>query len=170
MENCSFFLYNRSITSCEKVVTWSRLSQHFFFSRLFLLEPMCKIQGREILVLLSNFFYLWLFRKIFIYLFGCARSQLPHAGSSLLCAGSLLRRVGSYSCGVRGSFSCGVRDLVPWLGIEPGLPALGAQSPNHWTIREIPYLSLLAVWLWCAKMSFALLFIIALDSLRFLSL
>ena len=30
--------------------------------------------------------------------------------------------------------------LVPWLGIEPRPPALGAQSLSHWTTREIPSL------------------------------
>ena len=33
-------------------------------------------------------------------------------------------------------------DPVPWPGIEPGIkpgpPALGAQSLNHWTTREVP--------------------------------
>ena len=31
-------------------------------------------------------------------------------------------------------------DLVPWPGIEPGPPALGAQSLTHWTTREVPEL------------------------------
>ena len=31
-----------------------------------------------------------------------------------------------------------MRDLVPWLGIEPGPPALGAWSLNHWTTKEVP--------------------------------
>ena len=29
-------------------------------------------------------------------------------------------------------------DLVPRPGIEPGPPALAAQSLNHWTAREVP--------------------------------
>ena len=33
---------------------------------------------------------------------------------------------------------CGMFDLVPWPGIEPGPPALWAQSLSHWTTREIP--------------------------------
>ena len=37
-----------------------------------------------------------------------------------------------------GIFSCSTWDLVPWPGIEPGPPALGAQSLSHWTTREIP--------------------------------
>ena len=35
------------------------------------------------------------------------------------------------------SLSWGLWDLVPWLGVEPGPPALGAQSLNHWTTREV---------------------------------
>ena len=31
-----------------------------------------------------------------------------------------------------------MRDLVPWPWIEPGPPALGAWSLNHWTTREVP--------------------------------
>ena len=31
----------------------------------------------------------------------------------------------------RGIFSCGVWDLVPWSGIHPWLPALGAQNLSH---------------------------------------
>ena len=30
------------------------------------------------------------------------------------------------------------RILVPWPGIEPEHPAVEAQSPNHWTTRELP--------------------------------
>ena len=29
--------------------------------------------------------------------------------------------------------------LVPWLGIEPALPVLGAWSLSHWTTREVPF-------------------------------
>ena len=35
-------------------------------------------------------------------------------------------------------FSCGVWHLVPWPGIEPGAPALGAWSLSHWITREVP--------------------------------
>ena len=35
-------------------------------------------------------------------------------------------------------FSCDTWALVPWLGIEPWPPALGAQSLSHWTTREVP--------------------------------
>ena len=33
--------------------------------------------------------------------------------------------------------------LVPWPGIEPATSAVRAQSPNHWTSREFPSLSIL---------------------------
>ena len=52
------------------------------------------------------------FKRIFIYLFGGTRI-----------------------------FSCSMRDVVPWPGIEPGSPALGAWTLNHWTTREVPWTS-----------------------------
>ena len=42
-------------------------------------------------------------------------------------------------CGM-WALSCGMWDLVPWPRIEPGPPALGVQSLNHWTTREVPCL------------------------------
>ena len=42
-----------------------------------------------------------------------------------------------FSCGMR-TLSWGMWDLVLWPGIEPGLPALGVQSPSHWTTRKVP--------------------------------
>ena len=41
-----------------------------------------------------------------------------------------------YLCAL--SLSCGMWDLVPWQGIQPRPPALGAQSFSHWTTREVP--------------------------------
>ena len=38
---------------------------------------------------------------------------------------------------VCGLLRCGMQDLVPWPGIEPWTPALGAWSLNHWTTREV---------------------------------
>ena len=32
--------------------------------------------------------------------------------------------------------SCTLQDLVPWPGIKPRPPALGAQSPSYWTTRS----------------------------------
>ena len=34
--------------------------------------------------------------------------------------------------------SCGMWDQVPWRGIQPGPPALGARRASHWTTREVP--------------------------------
>ena len=34
--------------------------------------------------------------------------------------------------------SCSMWDLVPQPGMEPGPPALGAQSLSLWTTREVP--------------------------------
>ena len=44
-----------------------------------------------------------------------------------------------FSC-IMQTLSCGLWDLVPWPGIRPGSPALGAQSLNHWTTREVSVL------------------------------
>ena len=38
------------------------------------------------------------------------------------------------------SLCCGMWDLVPWPGIEPRPPALGAWSLSHWTTMEAPEL------------------------------
>ena len=59
-----------------------------------------------------------------IYLFGCT-------GSSLQCAGFLVVawRLLVAACG----------GLLPWAGIEPRHPALGAQSLSHWITREIRF-------------------------------
>ena len=42
------------------------------------------------------------------------------------------------SVGSMQTLSCNTRDLVPRLGMEPGLPALGAWSLSHRTTREVP--------------------------------
>ena len=47
-----------------------------------------------------------------------------------------------FSCGM-WTLSCGMWDLVPWPGIKPGPPALGAWSLSHWTTREVPAFFLL---------------------------
>ena len=44
------------------------------------------------------------------------------------------------SCSTR-ALSCSMQDLVPRAGVEPGPPALGAWSLNHWTTREVPSLA-----------------------------
>ena len=37
------------------------------------------------------------------------------------------------------TLSCSTYDLIPWPGMEPGSPALGARSLSHWTPREVPH-------------------------------
>ena len=41
-----------------------------------------------------------------------------------------------------GIFSCSMWNLVPWPGIEPRPPALGARNLTHWTTRKVPMLIL----------------------------
>ena len=36
------------------------------------------------------------------------------------------------------SLSCSIWALVPWPGIKPWLPALGARRLSHWATREVP--------------------------------
>ena len=36
--------------------------------------------------------------------------------------------------------SCGMWDLIPQLGTEPRISALGAWSLSHWTTSEVPRL------------------------------
>ena len=50
--------------------------------------------------------------------------------------GIFIAACGIFSCGM-WTLSCSVWDLVPWPGIEPGLPALGARSLSHWTTWEV---------------------------------
>ena len=59
------------------------------------------------------------------------------------------------------SLNCSVWDLVPWPGIEPGPPALGAWSLSPWTTREVlrsqffinPWTPR-SSWDWCAEVTF----------------
>ena len=46
-----------------------------------------------------------------------------------------------FSCGMQ-TLGCHIWDLVPWAGIEPRPPALGARSLCHWTTREVTALEL----------------------------
>ena len=41
------------------------------------------------------------------------------------------------------TLSCDMWNLVPWPGIEPGLPALWVCNLSHWTTREVPPLTLM---------------------------
>ena len=75
-----------------------------------------------------------LFKKIFIYLvapgLSCGTWGLRCFVQDLRCC------VRDLNCGM-WALSCSLWDLVPWPGIEPGPPALGAWSLNHWTTREV---------------------------------
>ena len=73
-----------------------------------------------------------------IYLFGCTSLQL-HTGSQIFVTAS-----GIFSCSVR-TLSCGIWDLVPWPGIKPKPPALGARSLSHWTTREVLDMTIIVV-------------------------
>ena len=87
-----------------------------------------------------------LFKKICIYLFGCA---LVVALRSLIVCVCVCVVFGMFSCSMWDLFffflvtvysilSYGIWDLVPWSEIEPRPPALGFQSLHHWTNREVP--------------------------------
>jgi len=67
--------------------------------------------------------------KKYIYLFDWAGSYLQHVGSTIFVAVH-----GIFSWGM-GTLSWGLWDQIPWPGIEPGPPALGAES--HWTTWEV---------------------------------
>jgi len=58
------------------------------------------------------------------------RSLLQHS-ASLVAACEI------FSCDMQ-ILSCGMWDLVPWPGIKPRTPAMGAESLSHWTTREVP--------------------------------
>ena len=49
------------------------------------------------------------------------------------------------------SFTCGMWGLVAWPGIPPWAPALGLCSLNCWTIKEVPELLYLFIYLFLLK-------------------
>ena len=53
--------------------------------------------------------------------------------------------------------SCGMWDPVPWLGMEPGPPALGAPSFSHWTTSEVPKHIVLILFFWQHWAAFGIL-------------
>ena len=64
------------------------------------------------------------FKNTYLYLvFGCTASRCLSCGAWDL------------GCGV-WTLSCSMWDPVPWLVIEPGPPALGAQHLSCWTTRK----------------------------------
>ena len=91
----------------------------------FTTKPLGKPRGKDVLIqnpprlwFCSIFFFL-VFQYLFIYLF----TYLAVPGLSV----------------ARGIFSGGMWNLVPWPGIEPRPPALGAWSLSLCTTREVPY-------------------------------
>ena len=56
----------------------------------------------------------------------------------LLSRFSHVRLCGSFLVAASWIFIRDMWDLVPWLGIEPRPPALGAWSLTHWITREVP--------------------------------
>ena len=53
----------------------------------------------------------------------------------------------------------GMWDLVPWPGIKPGPPALGACSLGHWTTREVPFANFLICLFCCSYWAVWVLYI-----------
>ena len=55
------------------------------------------------------------------------------------CAGSWLQHMGSLVAACEHlTNTWGMWDLVPWPGMEPRPPALGAWGLSHWTTKEVP--------------------------------
>ena len=73
--------------------------------------------------------------KLFIWL--CWVLVVVHVVFDLCCSMRI------FSCGIRAlscnmwTLSCSMWDLVPWPGIKPSPPGLGAWSLSHWTTREV---------------------------------
>ena len=76
----------------------------------------------------KNYLFIWLYWFLVVAL------GIFDLWSSLQHAESLLSMQ---------TLSCGTWDLVLWPGIESRPPALGAQSLNHWTTREVPQSSVI---------------------------
>ena len=55
-----------------------------------------------------------------------------------LAALGLIEACRIFSCGM-WTLHCGMWYLVPWPGIKPGPPTLGAKSLSHWITREVPW-------------------------------
>ena len=119
---------------------------------------------RVLLRLNTIFIYLFIlfttltFFKIFIYLFGCIRSQLQHTGSSSRHAGSFVVVLGLLSSCNYGLHSCSTWALQLWRGCsiwdlssptrdQTHVPCTGRQILNHWTTREVPLILLLNVYI-----------------------
>ena len=68
---------------------------------------------------------IWLFKKTY-FLFVIWLHQVLVAACTIF----------DLHCGMQ-ILSCGMWDLVPWPGIKPRPPALGAWSLSYWTTREV---------------------------------
>ena len=85
----------------------------------------------------SHLFLLWFDSWNLQKKFTCLHRVLVAAcGSFLVAACRIL------SCSMQ-SHSFGLWDLVPWPGIKPGPPALGAWCLSHWTTRKSQFLKCL---------------------------
>ena len=85
---------------------------------------------------LPSFFFFFL---MFISLFIRLHQVLVAAGGLLSCSSQApsLWQVGSLVASCELLVAACMWDLVPWPGIEPWPPALGAQSLIHCTTREV---------------------------------
>ena len=63
---------------------------------------------------------------------------MQHAGPLLWHAGFLVAACKLLVAACKLLVAACMRDLVAQPGIEPGHPALGAQSLTHWATREVP--------------------------------
>ena len=104
-------------------------------------------QVREVF---SHYFFEYFFFKKNIYLFfwlcwvlavACGIFFVVACGTFTAACRIFSCSMWTLSCSLR-TLSCGMWDLVPWPGIEPGPPALGAWNLSHWTTREVPIISL----------------------------
>ena len=91
----------------------------------------------------SRVFWLDLLRFFFFFWF-CRVLVAAHGLLSCSRRASLLRLAGSLVVAYELLVAACVWDLVPWPGIKPRPPALGAWSLNHCTTREDP--DLLRFW------------------------
>ena len=91
-----------------------------------------KIYNSACLVTFIHSFNKYLLHSLFFF---CVFIYLTALG---LCCGLW----DLFSCGTQ-TLSWGLWDLVPWPGLEPGPPTLGAQNLSQWTTREVPSLFIL---------------------------
>ena len=82
----------------------------------------CEHNGCVLLLSWSFLIFKSIFKNIYLAVLG---NSYGHVGSSVFFAVSEI-------------FSCSMWDLVPWPGIKPGPPELGAQILGHWTTRGVP--------------------------------